>query len=115
MKSLNEMEKFVRYIEEYSYDFSNQTTIVYSFRAVNDAFIDFKNGYSVFIHKQEYKYHGSLEFIIVSVYDWDGNIVCDELYGICEENQIPCKNEEELIGILETIRNLPYWYTGNNQ
>lgn len=105
IKNLNEMEHLNDYIYSHKYNPNNQT-IIYSFIAVDHAMIIFENKCHVFICRQEYPYNKNLEFMVVSVYDYLGDAVYDKLYGICEDNEIPCKNEQELIGILETISKL---------
>lgn len=107
MKNLNQMENLVKYAQSYGVDFVNdygeycQAYFIDS----HEAYINFPNKYSVSILKQKEIIDNIIfEYIDVMVFDWDGWLNTDILYGVCEDNHIPCKNEKELISILETIR-----------
>lgn len=109
MKNLDEMEKLAEYAQTHGVDCINdygESCGAYAISPIY-AYINFPNGYRASILKKEESIDNlTFEYIDVAIFDWNGYLDLDILYGICEDNHIPCKNEEELIGILETIRNL---------
>lgn len=103
------MKSLVEYAQTYGVDIANNYMEPYSAYAIGPlyAHINFPNGYRAFILKKKVAIHSLwFEYIDVVVFDWNGNIPFNALYGICEDNYLPCKNEAELIGTLETIRKL---------
>lgn len=109
LKNLDQMENLIKYAQTYGVDSINDYGEHCNAYNVGPyyAYINFPNKYRASIIKQEESIDNlAFDYINVVVSDWNGYLDADILYGICEDNHIPCKNEQELIGILETIRNL---------
>lgn len=93
IQNLNEMTYLINYIYNHNYN-------PWFFLTPDYGFFVLDNGYNLFIHRE------TKELATVNVYDMFGNAAYDELYGICEDNHIPCKSEGEIINIIDAIRNL---------
>lgn len=108
IKNLDHMENIIKYAKIYGVDSVNdyrEYCKAYNISPYH-AYINFPNRYRASILKKEESIDNlTFEYIDVAVFDWNGYLDIDILYGICEDDHIPCKNEKELIGILETIRN----------
>ena len=109
LKNLDQMENLIKYAQAYGIDFVNDYEEYCDAYNIGPyyAYINFPNKYRASIIKQKESIDSlTFEYIDVAVFDWNGHFDTDILYGICEDNHIPCKNEKELISILETIRNI---------
>lgn len=109
LKNLDQMENLIKYAQTYGVDSINdygEHCNAYNVGPYH-AYINFPNKYRTSIIKLKESIDNlTFDYIDVVVSDWNGYLNADILYGICEDNHISCKNKKELIGILETIRNL---------
>lgn len=113
MKKLNDMNNLVEYARYYGMDVHNDYG-EYSETYVGKEYasINFENGYRASIlirYQHDYDYEPDSNMLIrysIAVCDWNGWFEYDKLSNCNNVGCVWCDTEEEIIKVLEEIRNL---------